>query len=69
MIENYWEDIVIFVVEFTSTNTDYKHRKTVVFNIGTRKEEVPRLVHIYFENVARVLHVDEQVEGLYLKGR
>lgn len=73
LIEEYWEDISIYSVEFSS-RTDLnkkwstrKFRKTLVFPSNITKEEVFRLVPICFHNIDKVLYVDELTDGLLLK--
>ena len=71
IIDDYWEDITIYYVEFTShSNSDIKrkHRKTLAFNISISKENICHLVAIYFNNIDEVIYVDEVSDGLLLKG-
>lgn len=69
-IENYWDGITIYSVEFVSKTKDgtkRKHRKILVFNSSVSKEDVFSFVPIYLNNIEEVLHVDEINDGLYLK--
>lgn len=71
MIGDYWEDIVVYVIEFTATTAGGKHmyRKTVAFDRAVNKEDINNLISVYFKNVDRILYIDELTDGLYLKGR
>lgn len=71
MIGDYWEDIVVYVIEFTAITAGGKqrYRKTVAFDRTVSEEDINNLINIYFKNVDRILYVDELTDGLYLKGR
>lgn len=69
-IEKYWDDIIVYYVEFTVQTDLYsrrKHKKILVFHSHISKKDVSHLVFTYFNNIAEVLHVDEVTEGLLLK--
>lgn len=69
-VEDYWEDVTIYYVEFialTGLNTKRKHRKTLAFSSAISKEDVYHLVPVYFNHIDEILHVDELTDGLLLK--
>lgn len=69
-IEQYWEDIIVYSVEFFTLSGDdvpRQCRKILVFPCEVTKEDVFHLLPIYFHQVSKVLHVDEISEGLLLK--
>lgn len=69
-IDDYWEDVTIYYVEFvasTGSNSKRKHRKTLAFNSSISKEDVYHLVSVYFNHIDEVLYVDELTDGLRLK--
>ncbi|MCC4311417.1 hypothetical protein [Carnobacterium maltaromaticum] len=69
-VEDYWEDVTIYYVEFvafTGSNSRRKHRKTLAFNSSINKEDVYHLVSVYFNHIDEVLYVDELTDGLLLK--
>lgn len=71
MMEEYWSDVLIYSVEFIAqpdlNATSRIFRKYLVFPVGTAREDVVHLIHVYFNNIAEVLHVDEVIDGLFLK--
>lgn len=70
MIEEYWSDVLIYYVEFTArgdSNATRIFRKHLVFPIGVAREDIFHLVPVYFNNITEVLHVDEVIDGLFLK--
>ncbi|MDA9470512.1 hypothetical protein [Enterococcus sp. 5H] len=69
-IEQYWSDITVYVVEFTSSVKESqirRNRKTLVFHSYVTKDEVYQLIPNYLANVVEVLYVDILEDGLYLK--
>lgn len=71
MMEEYWSDVLIYSVEFIaqpdSNATSRIFRKHLVFPVGIAREDVFHLIPVYFNNIAEVLHVDEVIDGLFLK--
>lgn len=70
MVEQYWEDITVYYVEFTASDTDKVLRnfhKTLVFRSDVEACEVPQFVKSRFLNIVDVTAVDELSEGLMLK--
>lgn len=70
MIEEYWDDITVYCVEFITGNGEKKVKRfnrTFVFNSTVSEEEVYGLVKSRLKNIVEVTAVDELYDGLMLK--
>lgn len=70
MIEEFWDDITVYYVEFTAKSNKEpvrKFRKTLIFQTVTRKEDIDSIIKKYFSNIIEVTHIDELDDGLCLK--
>lgn len=70
MIEEHWDDITVYCVEFTANNKDGVTKgfnRMFVFNSAIREEEVYGLVKSRLKNIVEVTTVDELYDGLMLK--
>lgn len=69
-IEDYWDDITIYYVEFIGqchNNISRKHGKFIAFRSGIHQEDVPDLVKEHLKGVNEVIAVDEISIALLLK--
>lgn len=70
MIEQFWDDIVIYFVEYTSLSSENKvqsHQKTIVFNSVIIEKELENTIMEHMDNIIQVISIDEVADGLYLK--
>lgn len=68
-IEEFWEDITLYHIEFTffRENTLGTHQTTLALKRNFSKEEIKELIKPYFNNIVAVTCVDELFDGLFLK--
>lgn len=70
MIEEFWDDITVYYVEFTAkTNKEpvKKFRKTLIFKTDVKKKDLDSIIKKYFHGIIEVTHIDELDDGLCLK--
>lgn len=70
MIDQFWDDIVIYFVEYTSLSSENKvqsHQKTVVFNSVIIEKELEHTIMKHIDNIIQVISIDEVADGLCLK--
>lgn len=66
MIEDNWNDTVIYYVEFT-TLKDIRIKKAIVLDINYSIEEVINIIKKNFYNIKEITHVDYWEDSLSLK--
>lgn len=66
MIEDNWNDTVIYYVEFT-TLKDIRIKKAIVLDINYSIEEVTNIIKKNFYNIKEINHVDYWEDSLSLK--
>ncbi|MDW5523906.1 hypothetical protein R6Z02_09100 [Carnobacterium maltaromaticum] len=66
MIEDNWNDTVIYYVEFT-TLKDIRIKKAIVLDINYSIEEVINIIKKNFYNIKEINHVDYWEDSLSLK--
>ncbi|WP_421000839.1 hypothetical protein ACOJIU_18390 (plasmid) [Carnobacterium maltaromaticum] len=70
MIEEFWDDITVYYVEFTAKTNKApvkKFRKMLIFKADIRKNDLDGIIKKYFNGIIEVTHIDEIDEGLCLK--
>ncbi|ANZ98683.1 hypothetical protein BFC22_00585 [Carnobacterium divergens] len=65
-IEQYWNDVTIYYVVF-QTHTNLEISKTLVFPTEWSQEKVKTSISNCFNNVKKVIVIEEVAEGLALK--
>ncbi|KRN56660.1 hypothetical protein CKN73_04995 [Carnobacterium divergens] len=65
-IEQYWNDVTIYYVVF-QTHTNLEISKTLVFPTEWSQEKVKTSISNCFNNVKKIIVIEEDAEGLALK--
>lgn len=69
-IETYWEDTVIYMIQFSVIDTTYgfrKIRKTIILKEELPDEKVSIIVREKFRNVLKIDHIEIWGDALFLK--
>ncbi|MGO2963120.1 MAG: hypothetical protein ACTIDE_10995 [Carnobacterium maltaromaticum] len=70
MIEQFWDDIIIYFVEYTSLSSENKvqsHQKAVIFNSVIIEKELEHIIMQHIDNIIQVISIDEITDGLFFK--
>lgn len=71
-VEDYWEDVTVYYVEFKSLNREQElstHRRTLIFRTSISPSAVKKVVKGSFSNIIEVTEVDELTEALFFKSQ
>lgn len=66
-IENYWEDVETYYIEFLTDNGTRRIDKLIVVKSEISTDDIYRMIRIKFSRVEKILHVDHWGAGLLLK--
>lgn len=66
-IEDNWNDVILYNVEFTKKNMPYHIRKTIVFYDNPNVEDVRSMVMNKFSNIETIRYIEELGIGLLVK--
>lgn len=66
-IEDYWEDISTYYIEFLTGNFSRKISKVISISGDPSVEEIESIIYKYFKKVDKVIRIEFWEEGLLLK--
>ncbi|CAD5900449.1 conserved hypothetical protein [Carnobacterium maltaromaticum] len=68
-IEDYWEDINTYYIEFLTGKYSRKISKILSFSGNPSVEEIESIIYTYFKKVDKVIVIEFWEEGLLLKNK
>lgn len=66
-IEDYWEDITTYYIEFLTENFSRKISKVISVSGEKSHQEIENIIHTHFKKVDKVIRIDFWEYGLLLK--
>lgn len=66
-IEDYWEDINTYYIEFLTGNFSRKISKVISISGDPSIKEIESIIYKYFKKVDKVIRIEFWEEGLLLK--